>query len=331
MDNFLDALKRFKGKKILVIGDIILDRYLYGNTNRINPEVPHAPLVNIENKEFVLGGAANVANNLASLGANVILFGVIGNDQDGNKIKELCSKRSIVLESFTDPRRPTTLKTRIIADNHQITRFDEEKTDEIDESLKEKIYNAIINNIDNVDCIAFSDYDKGTLTNDLSQKIIKLAKEKNILVLTDPKPQNISYFKGSSLIRPNHHEACKIAGMDYENGNKLELVAKKIKNIAQCKYVIISCGKDGLFVYNSNKSVKIKANAKEPVDVTGAGDTILAGLCLGLSSGLELHQAAELANLMAGIVVGKVGTATITIEEIGKLLKKETITLNIKQ
>ncbi len=324
MNKLLKAIEKFEDRKILVIGDIILDEYVYGEISRINPEASSSHLVKVKEEEYFLGGAANVANNLASLGCGTYLFGVIGEGLCAGKIDELCNKAKINLESIAGyDGRPTVLKKRVMVDNHQIIRMDYEKTNEINRVLENMILDDFKKYIGEADCIAISDYDKGTLTKNLSQKIIKMANKNKVPVLIDPKPQNVNYFKNSNVIRLNHHEASIITNIDYKNGNNLIKTAKKLQKITNSQYTIISCGKDGLFVYDGNKNKKIGTNAKELADVTGAGDTVLAGLCLGLTSGLNIYEASELANYMAGIVVGKVGTAIVTKKELIQAIKKD--------
>jgi D-glycero-beta-D-manno-heptose-7-phosphate kinase len=322
MNKLEKALENFSSKKILVIGDIMLDKFSWGEINRINPEQPAAPLLKIFKEDYILGGAANTANNIASLGAEVYLSGVIGNDLYGKKLEEICNKNGIK-HHFCYLNNPTIVKERGMAHGQQVVRLDygEQNLKKINSKTKEKLLNKI-KNIKNLNGIILSDYNKIIFQKNFTQEIINYAKLQNIPIIADPKPQNINYFKSCDLICPNKIEAEKITGIKYrkENGTLLE-IGRKLSNRLNSN-TIITLGEDGIFIYGKDgKSQYVQTEAKEVVDVTGAGDTFIATLSLSLASNLNIHDASSLANLASGIVVEKSGTSTPTIKEMKNRLK----------
>jgi len=297
-----EIVKKFLDKKILVIGDIMLDEYVYGTMERINPEAP-VPIHKEEYTIYKLGGAANVAANIISLGGHTKLIGFIANDPEGEKIKELTKKEKIELVYNYDSI--TTRKRRKIAKGQQVgTRDDRENT-------KQKTFSPsfIEKQIDNYDLIIISDYEKGAITPDLMKRLENY-KEK---IIVDPKPKNKALYQGVFLITPNETEAKYMTHNDdiYEAGEQLkkELSAN----------IIIKRGGKGMSIFN-NGVRDIKTYAKEVYDEVGAGDTVTAALALSIASGANLDQAAEIANHAAGIVVGKLGTATVSSLELEKVL-----------
>lgn len=328
MEKLLEVLKNFKKKKILVLGDVFLDKFSWGRVERINPEQPAAPLVKIMKETYVLGGAANVANNISSLGASCILCGVAGKDFLAKKIKKICKDKGIKLKLFYY-NQPTILKQRVVAHGQHISRLDfgERRLKKITKNIQDKILSSLKKDLEGVDFIIFSDYNKIFFERDLSRNIIHLAKSKNIPILVDPKPSNIEYFFGCSVIRPNEREAEQITGIKYDKEKET------LRDIACClakklgsKYVVITCGKEGVFCYDSNndKYLMIETKAREVADVTGAGDTFAAALALSLASGLDIFRASKLANYAAGNVVGKVGTATTNIKELERRIRLDS-------
>lgn len=318
MNNLTEILDKFKEKKILVVGDIMLDKYLIGDVDRISGEAP-VPILNVKEEIYIPGGAANVANNLVSLGAKVILAGTCNTDQEGKILLAELKNKNIETCVIKEKDRPTTLKCRLLSNNHQLVRYDKELTDELPIKLQRKLAKKIEFILEDIDGVIFSDYDKGVFSEYLAQKIIKNTDK---MVFVDPKPVNVSYFKGCTVIRPNRHETEKITGIKYDQEN-LEKMSKKLAEIAESKYSVISCGEDGLFVYDPNGASRhIKTRAKQVADVTGAGDTLISVLALAMVLGLDLYNAAELANYASGIVVGKVGTATTTIDELKETIEK---------
>ena len=329
MGNLKDTLREFKNKKILVIGDVVLDRFTWGDVERVNPEQPASPLVKVKSESYKLGGAANVAENLSSLGVSCCLFGVIGKGIYGNMIKELCINKKIKFKYFCNDK-PSFVKQRIMAHRQQITRLDfgEEGLEKITPELQEQIMKILRNELAEncYDFIILSDYDKGLLNNEFSQQVINLAKSKNIPVHVDLKPKNVIFFKGCTIISPNKMEAQEIAGIEYSNGKDvLVKMGESLSEKVNSRYVTITLGKDGVFAYDvQNKDCLIvETKAREVADVSGAGDTFAATLPLGLSCGLGLFDAVRLANYASGVVVEKVGTAVPTIEEIEKKIDQD--------
>ncbi len=309
----VEIVNNFKNKKIAVIGDVVLDKYVYGKVERVNPENPGAPLLKIEKKEFRLGCAANVALNIISLGAEASLGCVIGGDHHGRIFERMCRKKGI--KFFSVRNGQTIVKERSIESefNQYLLRADDGESNLVPlyNNAASKIYN-FINNSD-LDAIILSDYNKHVFRNGFAQQIISLSQNRKIPVVVDPKPVNSLSFKNSTLICPNIKEAKEITGA---NENDPKLLAKKLKEIIQCAYVVVTCGKRGMVCYDGNEFAEISTKVKEVVDVTGAGDTACAAMALGLASGLSLIETVHLANYAAGVVVEKLGTSTVKAEEL---------------
>jgi rfaE bifunctional protein kinase chain/domain len=314
-------VKKFDNKKVSVVGDILLDNYVFGRVSRINPERPGYPLLTVEREEYRLGGAGNVAVNLSSLGAQTSLFGVIGADLYGSIIKKLCKKRSVKL--FPAISKRTILKQRWVESSHNDyfgrADFGEHNLKPINNEEIESIYKSVIQQEPEI--IILSDYNKSVLKGSLGGKINNWARTKGIDVIVAPKPVNINAFKGISLICPNLKESKEIVGPIHSNKNLSE-IAKQLKEVTKSKYAIITCGSKGMVSYDGTFK-HIPTQAKEIVDVTGAGDTTIAALTLAISSGATLQESAFIANIAAGVVCDKMGTSTITqkrlLNEISKL------------
>jgi len=323
LQKFLDETKK---RKILVMGDLILDKFTWGEIERVNPEQPAAPLVKKKGKSYVLGGAGNVARNVVALGAKCLLYGILGDDESGEIFENLCKEEGIKLQKFYT-KRPTITKQRIMAHGQQIVRIDmgEDGLEKINESLEEELIKSLEKEIKNFDFIILSDYDKQIFQESSSKKIIELAKKYNVPTLVDPKPCNLDFFEGCTVICPNKHEAEKMTKIKYASGqSQLTKMGEALSKRVNAKYVIITCSEDGMFSYDGEKknSIFVETKAKEVADVTGAGDTFAAMLTLGLASNLNIHDASKIANYASGIVVGKVGTATPTIEELEEAFEK---------
>ncbi|CAM1373124.1 D-glycero-beta-D-manno-heptose-7-phosphate kinase [Tenacibaculum xiamenense] len=317
-------------KNILVIGDIIIDHYLIGSTNRVSPEAP-VPIVKIKKETTVLGGAGNVVNNLLSFGGKADIISVIGKDQDFLILNKLFKEKNISTNYLVfEEKRALTKKTRILSSSQQIVRFDKEDTHEISEdSINKiiKIFNEIVNNYD---IIILSDYNKGVLTKEVSQQIITAANKKNIKVLVDPKGNDYLKYTGAYLLTPNKKEAFSITGFNLNSeSNTLLKAIRKLKTDYRLSASIITLSQDGIALYN--ESLKIfPTKSKEVFDVTGAGDTVIAAIAYKLVHGDSIEDAIRFANLAAGVVVGKMGVATTTIEEIYSLQYSIKTTKEIK-
>ena len=313
-----------KTPKILVIGDLIIDKYLWGECERISPEAP-VQVVNIINENTVLGGAGNVVNNLKSLGAKVDIISVIGDCKTSNNLKKLLDEIGVSTKYLIkQENRITPKKSRIIASHQQVVRYDHESLDEIDLTSQGLIINVLNNIIKDYEIILLSDYGKGILTENLTQLVIKSAKKHNIKVLADPKGLNYSKYKGSFLLTPNKKEASEASRITIEDNNSLKKAIKKIKDECHLEVSIITLSEDGIAIYDNNLRT-LPTAAREVYDVTGAGDTILASLGFALSCNYDIDSAVEFSNLAAGVVVGKIGSSTATINEINKSSSEEHI------
>ncbi|MEW6088990.1 MAG: D-glycero-beta-D-manno-heptose-7-phosphate kinase [bacterium] len=312
-----EILNSFRGKKVLIFGDIMVDRYIWGTVSRISPEAP-VPIVNITRESYTLGGATNVLNNIYALGGEVYLAGVIGNDDMGKTVFSEIKKMNIGVEGIImDNDRPTTLKTRIIAHNQQVVRLDREKKDKVKDNIKNKIIKYLDNIIKKADIIVISDYAKGVVTPELIKYIINLAKNYGRNILVDPQVDHFHSYHGVTCLTPNHHEAGFAAGIPIVDEKTLDLAAKKLIKELNCKGILITQGEDGMSYFGNNGDYfHIPAMAREVFDVTGAGDTVISAFSLALASGASMYESAYIGNLAAGIVIGKVGTAVTTIKEI---------------
>jgi len=316
-----EYLKKFKNKKILVIGDIMLDRYIIGDVSRVSPEAP-VLIVDVKEKTKTLGGAANVAHNLFTLGSKPILCGVIGADIMGGEIlRELDELNLDIGNIIIDPDRPTTVKTRVVGNNHQIVRFDEENRRRIGDEDVKKIAKFVKNNLKNIDGIIISDYNKGVISPQLMSKILDLVNFQTFVV-SDPHKDNFESHKHVNLITPNKEEVGAFCGFNIKNEDDLKFAAKKMFHGLACASILVTEGEGGMSLFEgNNEMVHIPTVAKEIFDVSGAGDTVVSTISLAMASGMDLELAVKLANFAAGIVVGKMGTSTISIEE----LKKEVL------
>lgn len=301
----------------------MLDRYVYGNVERISPEAP-VPVLHASHEENRLGGAGTVIRNIASLEGEVVFISVIGNDNEGHKVTELVGAiPNITPYLITDNERITTIKIRHISGNHQVSRVDYETGIPISEKIAEKVISHVKSNIDECDAIALSDYGKGMLTRGLIVEIVKLAKGRPIIV--DPKSYDFTMYAGTTVLTPNLPELFKAAlfSPDVPEAMKQskDVVALAKLLMKPVSSMLATRGKDGMTVIDRDGVDRhIPATAKEVYDVTGAGDTVVAILSLGMASGLSLYDAAYIANAAAGIVVGKVGTATVSPEELSTAL-----------
>ena len=311
----IDIIQSFPKRKILVLGDLMLDRYLWGQVDRISPEAP-VPVVEVQKESMNLGGAGNVCFNLVSLGASALLVGVVGNDEAGQWIRDNAPEaRGIIQEES----RPTTIKTRIIAHHQQVVRVDQEKKEGISSDIQEKIYKILEQ--EEYEGIVISDYNKGIISQTLMKKILSYAQQAHIPVFVDPKVNNFAHYTPVTLITPNHHEAASIVHFPCHSDAEAERAGRTILSRISTRYLILKRGEQGMSVFDTQGTVHhIPTIAKEVYDVTGAGDTVIATAALALLAGASIQDAALLANIAAGIVVGKLGTATLTAEELKKAI-----------
>jgi len=317
MKKYID---NFRNKKILVIGDIILDRYICGDVSRISPEAP-VPVVDVEEKTETLGGAANVAYNLVTLGAKAVLCGVIGADIIGGAVLRKVANLGLPLDAvIIDPDRPTTVKTRVVGNNHQIARFDEENRERIKDGFIDKFIDIIKDDIESVDGIIISDYNKGVVSPQLMAKLRDVV-NLSTFVISDPHKDNFESHKHVNIIVPNKEEISAFCGFAIRDEKALKFAAKKMFHDLVCGSILVTEGKEGMTLFEGeDKIMNIQTVAKEVFDVSGAGDTVVAALSLGLASDMDLKSAVELSNKAAGIVVGKTGTAVVEIEELNEVV-----------
>ncbi|MCK5165460.1 MAG: D-glycero-beta-D-manno-heptose-7-phosphate kinase [Desulfobacula sp.] len=311
----------FKNVKALVIGDLMMDEYLWGSVDRISPEAP-VPVVCVEKETHALGGAGNVINNLVAMGAKVLAVGTAGTGKAGRMIFEKLEDLGIKTDGIiTEPQRPTTLKTRVIASNQQVLRIDKEVKKNINAHTLEKLIEIIESKILDVDLIVLSDYDKGLVTKELVQQTVKLARKYKVLTLADPKSLNFSKYEQVSILTPNRKETSLAANMDIKSEKDLFAAGQKIMDKVKLEKLLITCGKDGMVLFENNeKPYTIASKARQVFDVSGAGDTVISLLGLGLAVGATFKESAKVANAAAGIVVAKVGTATATTDELKQAL-----------
>jgi rfaE bifunctional protein kinase chain/domain len=295
-------LRAFAGTRILVLGDVMLDEFLWGKVARISPEAP-VPVVEVTRQTFHVGGAANVAANARSLGGEVVLVGVVGRDASGERVgSEL---------------RQTTVKTRIVAHNQQVVRADREQSDDIDPLLESQLLDGVEGTLRGCSCLVVSDYHKGVVTRKVMETVVSLARKRRIPVLVDPKVPHFSYYKGVSLVTPNELEAEQATGIKIKSPEALERAGRDVLKRLGCRATLLTRGENGMSLFERGRSgVHIPTSARQVFDVTGAGDTVIATLGLALGTGATLLEGARLANRAAGIVVGKIGTATVTPEEM---------------
>ncbi|MGD9824880.1 D-glycero-beta-D-manno-heptose-7-phosphate kinase [Desulfobacter sp.] len=313
----------FKDLQVLVIGDLMLDEYLWGRVDRISPEAP-VPVVAVEKESHTLGGAGNVINNLSAMGAKVFAMGTVGRGPAGRDVlKKLEALNVDVTGVISEPDRPTTRKIRIIAASQQMLRIDREVRHRISAHTLDALTRIIAGYIGKMDLVIISDYDKGLVTRELVARIVELAKKSGVMTLADPKSMDFSKYMGVTVLTPNKKEAAIAAGMQIQTSEEMEKAAAKIMALAGLEKLIITCGKAGMVLYETGKpAVAIASKARQVFDVSGAGDTVISLLGLGLASGATFEAAAGLANLAAGIVVAKVGTATASIDELKQCIMK---------
>lgn len=313
-----NIIRKFKNTRILVIGDLVLDRYIWGKVSRISPEAP-VPVVEVIDDNFMLGGAANVANNIVALGGEVTVAGVAGKDRAGQVMRQLLEDRGIGYEIFEDSR-PTTIKTRVIAHSQQVVRFDREERKGISGAVLKNIVSFIRRAVHEHDAVIISDYKKGLVSRALIREILKATRHNGKFSAVDPKVGHFHFYKGIGLITPNVMEASQGSGVEIKDEESLKKAGKALLNRLSCGAVLITRGEEGMSLFERDNVTHIPTAARHVYDVTGAGDTVIASFTLAVASGATLREAAFIANHAAGIVVGEVGTAVVTQEKLRKSL-----------
>jgi len=313
----VDVIESFNGKRILTIGDLMVDHYVLGEVNRISPEAP-VPIVDVSSSLFKLGGAANVVNSIIDMGGVPLPVGVVGNDDYGRwMIEELKSRGIRKTCLLTSQDRPTTVKTRIIAKSQHLMRIDHEKRDPIDSELMSQIMSFVEDNIGDVDGAIISDYEKGVVTINLLEKLIPTLKKLNVCIVADARAGNLLHYTGVTVVRTNTTFSSKATGINLINETSLRNVGLNLLARLRCEAVVITRGKDGMSVFERNGGLTHIPGTKEAAkDITGVGDVVTSTLTLALASGTNAVDAARLANYAAGIKVTKFGTATVTKNEL---------------
>jgi D-glycero-beta-D-manno-heptose-7-phosphate kinase len=317
-----NTITNFRNVKVLVVGDLILDEFIWGEVSRISPEAP-VPVVWVKKESFMPGGASNVANNLRSLGASVYSVGVIGDDERGAILKgELEQKGIDTAGIITDESRPTTLKTRVVACRQQVVRIDKERIDGISAPIMSKMASYVVAMVKSVDAVIIEDYGKGVIAPALLARIVPAAKHAGRIISVDPKEEHFRYYRGISVITPNHHEAAKAVGFEIKDDATLKKAGVALLKKIGCRIALITLGENGMAVFQKNKPMKhIPTVAQEVFDVSGAGDTVISSYTLSLAAGADPVQSARIANCAAGIVVGKIGITVVTPEELINRIK----------
>ena len=317
----MNHLPRLQGKSILMIGDVGVDEYVMGQVRRISPEAP-VPILEVEQEETRLGLGANITQNLLSLGGKAITVGIVGNDAGAGIMKDLFQKIQASWDGMViDSERPTTRKTRVMSGHHHIVRVDYEHRKYISEKIENDLIQKTKNMMNQCDGVILQDYGKGVVTPTLVQKIVELCKSHQKPLFVDPHRSNpASFYKGVDLIKPNYDEAVAMSGLKFDdlrdNPNKVLEVGREIQRQTGAKKVILTRGKEGMTIFQGEEVTEVPTFARKVFDVTGAGDTVISTLSLGVVSGLDLVHSCMLANFAAGVVVGKIGSVPCGVDEL---------------
>jgi rfaE bifunctional protein kinase chain/domain len=322
-----EIFSAFNNLKVLVLGDVMIDSYLWGKVERISPEAP-VPILNVEKREIRLGGAANVALNIQALGATPIICSVIGNDMDGNNLLTLLKENKLSGEGIIlSEERITTIKHRIISGSHHLLRVDQETDKEITGNEKEKLIEKIIGLLDGTDAVIFEDYDKGVLNEEVIITIIAKAKALKIPTIVDPKKRNFMHYKEASLFKPNKKEMKEGLKLDTDlhEVTEIEKSVQMLKDQMKLESVLITLSENGVYIQNEKEKIHLPAHVRKIADVSGAGDTVvsIAALCLAL--GLSAKTIAALSNLAGGLVCEQVGVVPVEKNKLLEEAKKENI------
>lgn len=320
-EKLIESLNAFKNKKVLIVGDVGLDEYVMGQVRRISPEAP-VPVVEVEQEDLRLGLSANVAQNVVSLGGQVDLLSVVGSDEGAQKLKELSSKAGVGWQSMiVDSHRPTTRKMRVMTGPHHIVRVDYELKKYLPDSTEQQLIQKAQEEIPKNDIVILQDYAKGVISERVVKALVESCRKHKKMLLVDPHRNNPgSFYEGCDLIKPNYDEAVILSGLDFdtlrENPNRVEQAGRALQNKTGAHYVVLTQGKEGMSIFDGEKISKVPTRALKVFDVTGAGDTVIAALSLGLAGGLDLVTSCQLANFAAGVVVGKIGCVPCEIGEL---------------
>ena len=312
----IEIIKSFKNKKIAVVGDSMLDSWIWGKVSRISPEAP-VPVVDVDHLSYTPGGAANVVNNITGLGAKVAVFTITGDDENGVKLSSELSNRGVDISGIIkDKNRPTTTKTRIMAGSQQLCRIDTENKKPVSDEISEVLLKTILDSVKNFDILVLSDYNKGLFKKEFVDSLISNASLAGVNTIVGPKPANMHIFKGAKLMALNEKEA-REASKNFDSSVPIEEVGQKLKNELSLDSLLVTRGDKGMVLFEKDEEpFSIPALASEVYDVSGAGDTVLSVASLAIASGASLKDSIVLANFAAAVVVKKVGTATLTPSEL---------------
>jgi D-beta-D-heptose 7-phosphate kinase/D-beta-D-heptose 1-phosphate adenosyltransferase len=310
-------LRAIEGRRVLVVGDVMLDEFLWGKVVRISPEAP-VPVVEVTGQSFHLGGAGNVASNVRSLGGAAVLAGVVGEDAAGVRLREELAAAGIEDALVVSPGgRPTTVKTRIVAHHQQVVRADREQSDDIVDALERALVARLAPAAAGCGAIVVSDYQKGVVTPRVMRALVALARRRRLPVLVDPKVRHFRRYRGAAIITPNQQEAEQATGIRIRTAADLQAAGQRVLQLLRCRAALITRGEHGMSLFEQGRRpLHVPTAAREVFDVTGAGDTVIATLALALAAGAPLPRAAVLANFAAGVVVAKLGTATASPAEV---------------
>ncbi|MDD5424834.1 MAG: D-glycero-beta-D-manno-heptose-7-phosphate kinase [Candidatus Omnitrophica bacterium] len=319
---FNGTISKFSAAKVLVVGDLILDEFIWGDSSRISPEAP-VPVVLVGRESMMPGGAANVASNISAIGAKAYLVGVIGRDAHGRQLETILKDKGVDLEGvISDPERPTTLKTRVVARHQQVVRIDRESAKPLGESLNRELIGFIKSKINEVDGIIIEDYGKGVITPGLLREIIPLARKHKKVITVDPKEEHISYYRGVTAITPNRKEAEAMGGIKAKDDLSLNRLGRSLMEKLKLQAALLTLGENGMRVFQrGGRITQIPTVAQEVFDVSGAGDTVIATFTTALCAGAKMIEAAHISNFAGGIVVGKVGVAATSQAELKARIK----------
>ncbi len=321
---FEEILAQFPQRKILVLGDIMVDEYIWGVVSRISPEAP-VPVVEVEDENIRLGGAANVVANIRALRGQADLVGVAGGDSMAERLLHEIEQIGVKLDGIVvDRSRKTTIKTRVVAGSQHVVRFDRESTEDLDDGLGGRIQELVQDRLDHVDALVISDYGKGVINARLLEVVVPLARARGVVTVVDPKINHFDLYRQVSVLTPNHREAMAAWGRPIRGEADVAAAGRHLLDRLKVQAVLVTRGERGMSLYEGNGRVsQIPAVAKEVFDVTGAGDTVVGSMALALASRATMVEAAQVANHAAGVVVGKRGTATVSLTELKRSLGLE--------
>jgi len=315
----MEFLKNSSNVNVLIVGDVMLDRYWWGSVSRISPEAP-VPVVNLDDISVIPGGAANVTANIAGLGAKAFLVGAVGDDGEAGLISEALKSKNVSTEYLVkSSERRTTVKTRIIAHNQQVVRVDQETKVDLNPEDEDKVWNLIKSLFSQIQIIIISDYGKGTVTTNILSRLITKTDKDNIIIFVDPKGKDYLKYKGVTILTPNRYEIVEACKLERHDQSAIENAGRRLISEIGLKYLLVTQGEEGMTLFQKDKeTVHLPVESRKVYDVTGAGDTVIACMAVAVGCGVDFTEAARFANRAAGLVVGQVGTTAISLEMLNQ-------------